>query len=45
MGVMRRSACLFVGLVAVGGYGFRFGCTTVGRASGLVTALARCFDL
>ena len=45
MGVMPWSACLFVGSVAVGGYGFLFGCTTVGWALGLVTALAWGFDL
>ena len=32
---MQRSACLFVGPVAFGGYGFLFGCTMVGRALGL----------
>ena len=35
MGVMWRSACLFVSPLAVVGYDFLFGCRTVGQASGL----------
>ena len=33
IGVLRRTACLVVGPVAVGGFAFLFGCTPVGRAS------------
>ena len=40
VGVVRRSVCLVVGPVAVGGCGLLFICTTVGQASDLVTALA-----
>ena len=34
IGVLRRTACLVVGPVAVGGFAFLFGCAPVGRASG-----------
>ena len=39
----RQSACLVLNPVAVYGCGFFFGCTTVGRASGSVAALAWSF--
>ena len=35
IGVLRRAACLVVGLVAVGGFAFLFGCAPVGRTSTL----------
>ena len=40
VGVMRRSACLVFGPVAVGGFASLFGCAPVGRASGSVVAPA-----
>ena len=33
MGVMRRTACLVVGPVGVGGFACLFGCAAVGRTS------------
>ena len=36
--VVRRSACLVFGPVAVGGFASLFGCAPVGRASGSVMA-------
>ena len=44
LGVMRQSACLVLGPITVHGYGFLFGCTTVGQASDSVAALAWSFD-
>ena len=38
MGVVRRSACLVFGPVAVGSFASLFNCTPVGRASGSVMA-------
>ena len=38
--VMRQSACLFLDIIAVCGYGFLFNCAAVGRASDSVAALA-----
>ena len=38
--IVRQSACLVLVPVAVYSYGFLFDCTTVGRASGSVAALA-----
>ena len=43
-GVVRRSACLVLGPIAVYSYGFLFGCAAVGRASGSVAALAWSFN-
>ena len=40
IGVVRRSACLVFGPVAVGGFASLFGCAPVGRASGSVVAPA-----
>ena len=37
--VVRWSACLVLGLIAVCGCGFLFSCTKVGQASDFVTAL------
>ena len=42
--ITRQSACLVLNQIAVYSYGFLFGCTTVGRASGSVAALAWGFD-
>ena len=42
--IVQRSACLVLNPVAVCGCGFLFGCTTVGRASGSVTALTWGFN-
>ena len=39
MDIMRQSACLVVNQITVDVYGFLFNCTTVGRASDLMTAL------
>ena len=38
--VMRQSACLVLDPITVYSYGFLFSCTTVGRASDSVVALA-----
>ena len=38
VGVVRRSACLVFGPVAVGGFASLFGCAPVGRASDSVMA-------
>ena len=40
LGVVKLSACLVLGPVAVCGCGFLFNCMVVGRASGSVAALA-----
>ena len=40
MGVVRQSACLVFGPVAVGGFVSLFGCAPVSRASGSVVAPA-----
>ena len=42
--ITRQSACLVLNPITVYSYGFLFGCTTVGRASGSVAALAWGFD-
>ena len=39
VGVLRRTACLVVGPVAIGRFAFFFGCGPVGRASGSVMVL------
>ena len=44
LGVVRRSACLVLGPVAVCGCGFLFGCMAVGQASGSVAALTWSFN-
>ena len=39
LGVVRQSACLVLGPIAVYGCGFLFNCTMVGQASDSMTAL------
>ena len=37
--IMRQSTCLVINPITVYSYGFLFNCTTVGQASGSMTAL------
>ena len=45
MDIMRQSASLVVNLITTDSNGFLFNCTTVGRASDLMTALMLSFNL